>query len=120
MVNSKDFGSKIKSIREDKHYSVRQAALQGGISPAYLSQVENGRKNIPKVETLTKIADGLRISKDEILRLAGIVPEPNIDEGELTDSQRKVAYFIDPNATDEEIEQIKKLVEIAKLSKHRL
>jgi hypothetical protein len=46
--------------------------------------------------------------------------DDNGDEPPLTEGQKQVAYFIDPSATPEEIEQIKKLVEIAKLSKHRL
>ncbi|MCM6833189.1 helix-turn-helix domain-containing protein [Leuconostoc mesenteroides] len=72
MVTKEQFGQKIKHIREKKHYTVRQAALQGNFSSAYLSQIENGNKNIPKVETLYRIAKGLRISKDEILHIAGI------------------------------------------------
>ena len=72
MVTKETFGSQLKKIREIKGFTVRQTAMQGHISPAYLSQIENGNKNIPKVETLYKIASGLRISNDDILNLAGI------------------------------------------------
>lgn len=36
-----NFGPKIKEIRNKKRFTVRQAALQAGISPSFWSQVEN-------------------------------------------------------------------------------
>jgi len=74
MVTKEQFGVAIKKVREDKHFTVRQTALQGGLYPAYLSQIENGNKNIPKVETLYRIAKGLRITKSDILNMSGIAP----------------------------------------------
>ncbi|ANZ58058.1 hypothetical protein BGL34_02005 [Fructilactobacillus lindneri] len=73
-MNSKnnDFGIKIKSIRNKKGFSVRQTALQAKMSSSYLSQIENGLVNIPKPTTLLKLANGLRISKTEIFKLAGL------------------------------------------------
>ncbi|CAM3098601.1 helix-turn-helix domain-containing protein [Leuconostoc rapi] len=72
MVTKEQFGIAIKKIWEDKHFTVRQTALQGSLSPAYLSQIENGNKNIPKVDTLYRIAKGLRITESDILGMAGI------------------------------------------------
>ncbi|CAK1226430.1 XRE family transcriptional regulator [Fructobacillus evanidus] len=75
MATKEDFGKTIKDIRLDKRFSVRQAALQANMSPSYLSQLENGHKSIPKVETLYRLAKGLRITNDEILKIAGIVDD---------------------------------------------
>ncbi|WP_288846640.1 XRE family transcriptional regulator [uncultured Fructobacillus sp.] len=78
MTTKENFGKTIKDIRLDKRFSVRQTALQANMSPSYLSQLENGHKSIPKVETLYRLAKGLRITNDEILRIAGIVDDiPN-------------------------------------------
>lgn len=76
VVTKEEFGKKIKNIRTEKRFSVRQAALQSGISNSFLSQVENGKRNIPKPETLKKIAKGLRISEDEIMYIAGYAAKP--------------------------------------------
>ncbi|TYC46474.1 helix-turn-helix domain-containing protein [Leuconostoc litchii] len=98
MVTREQFGSKIKHIREKKHFTVRQTALQGNFSSAYLSQIENGNKNIPKVDTLYRIAKGLRISKDEILHLAGITShmpahQTNVDLGQqFTDNNLLLSF----------------------------
>ncbi|WP_100665069.1 helix-turn-helix domain-containing protein [Leuconostoc citreum] len=100
MISKEIFGLEIKRIREQKHLTVRQTALQGHISPAYLSQIENGNKNIPKVETLYKIAKGLRISENEILDIAGITTHENdktdrytIDLGEQLDNDKLLLSF---------------------------
>ena len=100
MISKEIFGLEIKRIREQKHFTVRQTALQGHISPAYLSQIENGNKNIPKVETLYKIAKGLRISENEILDIAGITTHENdktdrytIDLGEQLDNDKLLLSF---------------------------
>lgn len=71
-TNSVEFGKKLKAIRMEKGFSIRQTALQAGTSNPYISQVENGKRNIPKPETLEKLAKGLRISKEEIFKLAGL------------------------------------------------
>ncbi|MGR8821972.1 helix-turn-helix domain-containing protein [Leuconostoc citreum] len=100
MISKEIFGLEIKRIRKQKHFTVRQTALQGHISPAYLSQIENGNKNIPKVETLYKIAKGLRISENEILDIAGITTHENdktdrytIDLGEQLDNDKLLLSF---------------------------
>lgn len=67
-----NFGPKIKKIREQKHFTVRQAALQANISNSFWSQVENKKREIPKPDTLRKMALGLRISEKEIFKMAGI------------------------------------------------
>ena len=77
-----------------------------------------GKSLLPKQTTSKKVADVLHVSTDYLL---GRTDEMNATSSDdLTEPQRQVAYFIDPQATKEDIEQIKKLVEIAKLSKRRL
>ncbi|WP_053072756.1 helix-turn-helix domain-containing protein [Lactiplantibacillus herbarum] len=68
------FGEQLKRIRTQKRYSVRKVALFSGISSSYYSQVENNKRQIPKPETLRKIAKGLNITTNEIFTLAGLIP----------------------------------------------
>ena len=71
-MNNQNFRTEIKNIRLEKKFTLRQVALQSGIDAGYLSQLENGKRNIPKPTTLEKLAKGLRISKEEIFKLAGL------------------------------------------------
>lgn len=74
-----EFGLKIKNLREQKHFSLRQVAQQSKlsdspeISPSYWSLIERGKRNIPKPETIRRMARGLRIDPDELLEMAGYV-----------------------------------------------
>ncbi|PVY83476.1 LexA family protein [Convivina intestini] len=93
-VSNVEFGIRLKDIRKQKGYSTSQAALQAGVSQPYLSQVENGKRNIPKVDTLERIAKGLRISREEILQLAGIVPEKLPNEVSISSTPSTVSIPI--------------------------
>lgn len=121
-----NFGPKIKAIRKEKNFTVRQAALQAGISNSFWSQVENKHREIPKPNTLEKMAKGLRISKEEIYELAGIsAPEnkktsENIADEELSDNQILIAHSIDPDVSDEEREAIINMVKEAMKFRKRL
>lgn len=68
------FGEKLRNIRLGKGDSVRKVALYAGISASYYSQIENNKRQIPKPNTLRKIAKGLRISEARIFELADLIP----------------------------------------------
>ncbi|USS86453.1 helix-turn-helix domain-containing protein [Fructilactobacillus cliffordii] len=77
-IDSRAFGNKIKNIRNSKHFSLRQVSNQSkdetgvAISPSYWSLVERGKRNIPKPQTLKRIAKGLRVDESDVFRMAGL------------------------------------------------
>ncbi len=60
-------GEIIRVKREEKNISLVEFAKQAGISPGYLSQLENGKKTNPNLDLLMRIADALDIDIDELL-----------------------------------------------------
>jgi len=62
-------GEIIKAKREEKEYSLIDFAKRIGISPGYLSQLENGHKTNPKLEIILKIIKELEIDIDMLLGL---------------------------------------------------
>jgi transcriptional regulator with XRE-family HTH domain len=60
-------GEVIRAKREEKKYSLVEFASLIGVSPGYLSQIENGRKTNPKLEILLKIINELDIEIDMLL-----------------------------------------------------
>lgn len=78
-INKTSLGIYIKNTLDENGWSLRQAALQIGVSPAYLSKLTNKKADSnPKPETLDKIAKGLRINKFILYNLAGIeTPKPS-------------------------------------------
>ncbi|TYQ18064.1 UNVERIFIED_CONTAM: helix-turn-helix protein [Acetivibrio alkalicellulosi] len=60
-------GELIKARREEKNYSLVNFAKTIGITPGYLSQLENGHKTNPKLEILLSIIKELEIDLDMLL-----------------------------------------------------
>jgi len=62
-------GEIIKARREERKISLVDFAGEVGISPGYLSQLENGRKINPNLDILLRIAQALDIEIDMLLGL---------------------------------------------------
>lgn len=61
-------GAKIKQLREDEEIDQKSFAFDCEIGRTQLYMIEKGRTN-PRLLTLMKIADGLEISLDTLLRM---------------------------------------------------
>lgn len=60
-------GEIIKAKRQEKKISLVEFAGMTGISPGYLSQLENGKKTNPNLEVLQKIIKELELDLDMLL-----------------------------------------------------
>ncbi|MCT4413483.1 helix-turn-helix domain-containing protein [Leuconostoc pseudomesenteroides] len=115
---------RIQQLRQQKKLTQSELADLVGTTRVTIGRIERNINN-PSIGMLSLIADELDTTMDYLQgktdnALKTPAVDDNGDEPPLTEGQKQVAYFIDPSATPEEIEQIKKLVEIAKLSKRRL
>lgn len=77
MANSdQTFGQMLRAKRLEKDFSLRKFAELVGISPTYLSQVEQGKiEKPPTAERVKKMAELLGENPDEWIGLAGRLPE---------------------------------------------
>lgn len=62
-----DLAEKLRSLREDRHYSVPQLARISGVSIAYIRQIEGNVKQNPTAAVLTKLAGTLGVPVVELL-----------------------------------------------------
>lgn len=97
-MDAVSFGEQLREIRLRKDLSLKDLAERIGYSQPYISMLENGKKGIPKPETLQKIADGLDVDPVRIMFIAGY---PISNEGAYTDSMLKAF-----GATDEEYQKL--------------
>jgi transcriptional regulator with XRE-family HTH domain len=65
-----NLGSRLKAVRLRSGMSLREVARQLGVSPSFISQLENG-KSQPSVATLYSIAQLLDVSIDELFAKDG-------------------------------------------------
>ena len=71
MVNEgRTLGDRIREARASKGKSLRQAAKDLGVTPSYLSDIENDRR-VPAEAVLSKIAGLLGLDLNELMSLAG-------------------------------------------------
>ena len=72
----KSFGQVIRELRINRrdYGSLREFARKVGLSPAYLSRIENEKEPPPSERVIEKLAEALGADKYELFSFAGRVP----------------------------------------------
>ncbi|NOV00181.1 helix-turn-helix domain-containing protein [Paenibacillus planticolens] len=89
MKDMVQFGLRIRQLRKQNHFTLRELGERSGVSYSFINSIENNRFS-PSRDTVIALADALnRSDKDELLLLAGFAPteeesldissEPGID-----------------------------------------
>ncbi|MVO98551.1 helix-turn-helix domain-containing protein [Paenibacillus lutrae] len=65
------FYDKLRDLRKLKGYTIRELADRSGVSAGYISQLENGNRNVPSPEVLMKLSEGLNIPYADLMKIAG-------------------------------------------------
>ena len=100
---SAKIGERIKEFRTEQKLSQEELAFSAEIHPAYIGKVERGEK-CPTIETLYKIANGLKIP---LHKLINIDSDTTSDE---TDALHRIRNTVD-GLTPEQSIQIAEIVE---------
>jgi transcriptional regulator with XRE-family HTH domain len=66
----KEFGEALKEARQKAKKTLRETSSHVGLSVSYMSDIEQGRKTAPDLETVRKLQDFLRVKDDTLLILA--------------------------------------------------
>lgn len=103
-INLQKFGNEVKKIREMKKYSLRQVSQQSklndndiAISASYWSLIERGKRNIPKPETLKRMAKGLRVDENKLFKLAGLRNDDETPNWATDDDKLELDKFLESN-----------------------
>ena len=96
----RDLGAFIREQRKGAQMSLRNLAMQAGVSNPYLSQIERGLRK-PSAEILQRVAAALRISAETLYVQAGILEERDDDlaghilaDPHLTEPQKRALLEI--------------------------
>jgi SOS-response transcriptional repressor LexA len=73
--DEKKFGEKLKELRKNKGLKIRELESLAGVSNAYLSQLENGKRGKPSPDIIKKLAPHLGVTYTELMKLAGYITE---------------------------------------------
>jgi transcriptional regulator with XRE-family HTH domain len=98
----------LKTLRLTRKMSLRDVEDACGVSNAYLSQVEQGKKPSPQI--LHKLADAYGIGYDKLMEKAGYISKRTLSEGQSKHrSGRLAAASLGELSNDEEQELLKYL-----------
>jgi HTH-type transcriptional regulator, competence development regulator len=89
-MGTMEFGRYLKEERIKSGLSMRELSRRSGISHAYISQLESGKKGTPTPEVLMDISNHLDVNYMDLMKAAGYV-------------------MIDEDFTEEEIEFLQQL-----------
>jgi transcriptional regulator with XRE-family HTH domain len=88
------FGKHVRALREARGISLRQFAKSIGVSPTFVSRIENGHETYISEETLVRWAEELGKNPDYLAALAGKL-RPHIVEIIQEDPQLFVELILD-------------------------
>ena len=61
-----NIGDKIRELRKNNRFTLRELSERAELSVSFLSDIENGRRN-PRLENLGKIADAFNVEVSDLL-----------------------------------------------------
>lgn len=103
------FGQRIRELRQEKGWTLRQLAPKVGVGFTYLSKVETGKLDFgdyPSEALIHRLAYALNADEEELLILADKIPQPIRKRfKERPDAFRQLAA-LDDNTLDEVLANI--------------
>lgn len=107
------FGQVLRETRLAKGFTLRKFAEEVGLSPTYVSQVEQENVDPPTAERVKTMAELLGANSDEWILLAGRVPEdlPGIMQKQPTAMPEllREASGLTPQQLQDLLERVRKL-----------
>ena len=108
------FGKCIRNIRENENDSLRQMAIKLGVSAAFLSAMEVGRKPIP-IEYAEKIKKIYNLSEKQKIELEDSIYETNervpIELASMNEAQKDISLMFARKIKSADEELLRKLRE---------
>lgn len=74
-----EFGNRLRKLREQRQMTLRYLADLANLSYSFIASLEKGRYN-PSRETICALATALEADKNELLILAGYLPNETVDQ----------------------------------------
>ena len=102
MENQNLFGEELKKLRKEAKYKQAELAKLAGVSGAYISQLETGKKK-PTDRVITKLSGPLDVQENRLLITVGKI---KMDLAGTLSTERKEAPKILSSLSDEEWEEL--------------
>ncbi|PID14006.1 hypothetical protein CSV63_14695 [Sporosarcina sp. P34] len=88
------FGIRLRKLREQRQMTLRYLADLSNLSYSFIASLEKGRYN-PSRETICALAAALEADKNELLILAGYLPNETVDQAITSSKSDELAKEIE-------------------------
>lgn len=109
------FGERLRILRDQRGVTQKQMAEAIGVSAAYLSALEHGRRGVPNWAMLQKIIGYFNVIWDdaeELVRLAGVSrPRTTIDTAGLSPAATELANLLSERIAELDASEIAELTD---------
>ena len=109
------FGERLRELRRRKGVTQKQMAEQVGVSPAYLSALEHGRRGLPSWSLIQKIIGYFNVIWDEAEELQRLAenshPRVTIDTAGLSPEATRLANLLSKEIDRLTPQQIRAVIE---------
>src|SRR5260370_38908289 len=78
VLNKNEFGELLKAYRKQRGWTQDELAERWGHSPAYISQIENGKRKLDSAAQLVRLADILDVPEEKLEAIGRGIPARKI------------------------------------------
>ncbi|MED1205888.1 helix-turn-helix domain-containing protein [Heyndrickxia acidicola] len=96
------FGIYLRDLRKEKKITLVELAEKLELSQPYLSQIENGKMNVPKPELLSKMASVLDVDYYLLMKKAGYITEEEARQSQKEMELVNVERILQNNIEEQE------------------
>lgn len=100
-------GERLKTLREERGYSLTKLADLAGVSKSYLSYLERDLRDNPSLQFLSKIADALDVTLEYLIGME----YANTAEKELDAEWKELIDSLDRTMTRDDLEAFREFLE---------
>lgn len=108
------FGERLRTLRAAKGISQKEMARRIGVSPAYLSALEHGKRGVPRwilVQDMIRCLNVIWDEADDLQRLAlQSAPKVTIDTSHLSSSATELANLLALEIEDMNDDELQDLI----------
>lgn len=105
----KIYGDFLRNLRKKKGLTLRQVEEKTKISNSYLSQIEQGKRGLPSIDTLEKLADAYDQSLIDLI-LTYVDAAGKLKSNEKADSEAEAIKELSKKLTDANRELLKSVI----------
>ncbi|MEQ6001486.1 helix-turn-helix domain-containing protein [Bacillus amyloliquefaciens] len=109
----------LKAKRRQNNMTQTELANRTGLTSAYISQIENGKRKKPSPAVIKKLAKILSIPNIEVMRLLEFIAEETDESRKVQEPAKNLQLFDITGLSEKDVEHIQEQIDLLKIRAER-